>query len=653
MLLIELKNVSKTYYIGGRIPVKALQEVSLSIEAGEFVAIMGPSGSGKSTLLAILGLLDRPDAGSYQLLEKEVSNLSEQETSCLRNRLLGFVFQAFNLLPRLDIVTNTMLPFLYCQGKTSAGRAEAQALLKRVGLGDRLHHRPNQLSGGQQQRVALARALANKPLLIMADEPTGNLDSKSAREIINLFKEINEQGNTIIMVTHEADLAEQASRIISLSDGRIVSDKKVKEKIAGRTAELPEFGPRHLKLFSLGRLANYFNEAYLSLLTNKLRSFLSILGVVIGVGAVIAMLAIGFGAQKQVERSLAALGTNLLSVRTAPRQQGIALGADSVTRFTLEDLTALKTLEGAKAVVPYVQGRGQVVYLNRNWNTQVYGTSPDFQLVRDSYPTSGRFFTETEDHMRAKVAVIGVEVAKQLFPDENPLGKWIKINRVSFQVIGVLPEKGARGFQNMDDQIVMPLSTAMHRLLGRDYINNFDIQAQSAEDLSLIQEEVSPLLVKLHRLPPSQADIFDVRNMADIQKAASETVNTFSFLLGAIAAVSLLVGGIGIMNIMLVMVMERTHEIGLRKALGAENGDILTQFLVEAVLVCVLGGVIGIGVGALISLLISYFAGWSVLITGRSILLAFSFSVLVGVVFGLWPARRASRLLPIEALRYE
>jgi macrolide transport system ATP-binding/permease protein len=653
MPLIELKNVAKTYYIGGQIPVKALQEISLSIEAGEFVAIMGPSGSGKSTLLAILGLLDRPDAGNYRLLGKEISNLSEQETSCLRNRLLGFVFQAFNLLPRLDIVTNTMLPFLYCQGDTSAGRAEAQALLKRVGLGDRLHHRPNQLSGGQQQRVALARALANQPLIIMADEPTGNLDSKSAREIINLFKEINEQGNTIIMVTHEADLAGEASRIISLSDGRIVSDQKVKESRAGRTAELPQFKPRKMNLFSLGRLVNYFNEAYLSLLTNKLRSFLSILGVVIGVGAVIAMLAIGFGAQKQVERSLAALGTNLLSVRTAPRQQGISLGADSVTRFTLEDLNALKTIDGAKAVVPYVQGRGQVVYLNRNWNTQIYGTSVDYPLVRDAVPTSGRFFTETEDHMRSKVAVIGVEVAKQLFPDENPLGKWIKINRVSFQVIGVLPEKGARGFQNVDDQIVMPLSTAMHRLLGRDYINYFDIQAQSAEDLSLIQGEISPLLVKLHRLPPSQADIFDVRNMADIQKAASETVNTFSFLLGAIAAVSLLVGGIGIMNIMLVMVMERTHEIGLRKALGAENGDILTQFLVEAVLVCVLGGVIGIGVGALISLLISFFAGWSVLITGRSILLAFSFSVLVGVVFGLWPARRASRLPPIEALRYE
>ncbi|MFH1386239.1 MAG: ABC transporter permease [bacterium] len=653
MSLIELRNINKTYYIGGKIPVYALRDVSLKIEQGEFVAIMGSSGSGKSTLLALLGLLDRPDSGDYLLLEKEVSHLSERETSRLRNRLLGFVFQSFNLLPRLDIVANTMLPFVYNEGITAENKKEAKALLARVGLGDRLQHRPNELSGGQQQRVALARALANKPLVIMADEPTGNLDTKSAQEIIKLFKEINQRGNTIIMVTHEPNLAGEASRKITLSDGKIIADERIRTVSTGTQTAMPQMKPREFNIFSLSRLTNYFFEAYLSLLTNKLRSFLSILGVVIGVGAVIAMMAIGFGAQQQVEKSLAALGTNLLTVRSVGRTQRISLGSDVVTRFNLQDMEGIKRLEGVKAVVPYVSGRVQVVYKNRNWNTTVYGSSVDYQTVRDSVPNVGRFFNRTEENSRAKVAVLGFAVAKELFPDENPLGKWVKVNRVNLQVVGVMPEKGAQGFRNVDDQIVVPLSTAMHRLLGRDYINNFDVQTETADDLAPVQEEIPPLLVKLHRLPPSQSDVFDIRNMADIQKAASETVKTFSFLLGAIAAVSLMVGGIGIMNIMLVMVMERTHEIGLRKALGAEDRDIMTQFLVEAVLICVFGGVIGIGVGSLISFSISALAGWSVLITLQSIMLAFTFSVLVGVIFGLWPARRAARLLPIEALRYE
>ncbi|MFA6548324.1 MAG: ABC transporter permease [Candidatus Margulisiibacteriota bacterium] len=407
-------------------------------------------------------------------------------------------------------------------------------------------------------------------------------------------------------------------------------------------------------IFSLsGRWRDYLHEAFLALKANKLRSFLSILGVVIGVAAVIAMLAVGTGAQKQVEQSLAALGTNLLSVRTSSRSQGIALGSDTPTRFNLEDLEAIKGLEGVKAVVPYVNGRGQVVFQNRNWNTTIYGTSVDYQSVQNAVPKTGRFFTRAEENTRAKVAVLGTAVVNELFPDENPLGQWIKINRINFMVIGVLPEKGASGFRNADDQILMPLSTAMHRLLGRDYISNFDVQAQSEEDLYALQEEIGPLLIQLHRLPPSQEDAFDIRNMADIQKAASEMIGTFSFLLGAIALVSLLVGGIGIMNIMLVMVMERTREIGLRKAIGAKNRDILMQFLIESILICVMGGVIGIGFGSIISFAISLIAGWSIVITGRSIFLAFTFSVVVGVIFGIWPARRAASLMPVEALRYE
>lgn len=410
---------------------------------------------------------------------------------------------------------------------------------------------------------------------------------------------------------------------------------------------------RITKYFSWSRLKFYFFEAFVSLVNNKLRSLLSILGVLIGVAAVIAMLAMGTGAQKQVEQNLAALGTNLLSVRGSSPQRGISQGGDSGVRFTLADLEAIKKIEGVAQAVPYVNGRAQIVFGGRNWNTQVIGTSPDFQLVRDSIPTQGRFFTEAEIRTKAKVAVLGKQVADQLFGEGNPLGKWIRINRINFLVIGQLPEKGSTGFQNQDDRVIIPVTTAMSRLVGTEYVNSFDIKVDSTEQLESVQKEIPPLLIALHRLQPAQIDQIDVRNMADIQKAAGEMASTFALLLGSIAAVSLLVGGIGIMNIMLVMVMERTHEIGLRKALGAENGDILMQFMVEAVLICVLGGAVGSLLGILISWAISTFAGWNVLISLWSIVLAFTFSALTGLVFGLWPAWRAAQLQPIEALRHE
>src|SRR3989339_172014 len=653
MSLIELNSIVKTYYIGGNLPVHALQGVSLKIEAGEFVAIMGASGSGKSTLLAILGLLDNADNGEYKLLGKDITGLTENEYARLRNRFFGFIFQMFNLLPKLNVTDNTMLPFIYAGEASKENRQRSVEVLKKIGLEDRLHHRPNELSGGQQQRVAIARALANKPLVILADEPTGNLDSKSSQEIIDLLKELNAQGNTIIMVTHEHDVAAHASRIITLRDGSILSDDR---KQPGIKTSVPVFNwgdKKGKSVFSFGRLKDYCYEATLSLLNNKLRSFLSILGVMIGVAAVITMLALGTGAQKAMEKTLSGLGTNLLMVRTSQRSHGISLGSDSVTRFTFADLAVIEQIESVEKVAPYVSGRGQAVYQNRNWNTSIVGSNYDFQYVRESVPDIGRFFTAAEAASRAKVAVLGKTVATELFGAENPVGKWIRINKVSFNVIGVMPEKGVSGWRNVDDQIVIPIKTAMYRLLGSDYISYFDVQVSDLNSMQYVQDEIIVQLVKLHRLPESQSDSIEVRNMAEIQKAAGEMISTLAYLLGAIAAVSLLVGGIGIMNIMLAMVMERTHEIGLRKALGAEKSDIMVQFLVEAVLICLFGGLMGIAFGALVSFAMATLAGWNILISFGSIILAFTFSVLVGVVFGLWPAWRAAKLLPIVALRYE
>ncbi|OGC04912.1 hypothetical protein A2276_03030 [candidate division WOR-1 bacterium RIFOXYA12_FULL_43_27] len=405
--------------------------------------------------------------------------------------------------------------------------------------------------------------------------------------------------------------------------------------------------------FLFSTVLDYCHEAKVSLIHNKLRSFLSILGVVIGVAAVVAMLAIGTGAQKNVEKSMSALGTNLLMVRSSYSSRGIALGADSVTRFTFEDLESLQKIEGAARVVPYVSGRAQAVFQGKNVNTTVLGSNTDYQIARDSIPKEGRFFTKKEMNLRSKVAVLGATVAEQLFGRDDPIDKNIRINRINFTVIGVLPSKGISGFRNVDDQIVIPVTTAMYRLLGTDYISYFDVQAENPEAVDYLSDEIVAAIAKTHRLNESQTEQVEVRNMADIQKAASEMVSTFAFLLGAIAAVSLLVGGIGIMNIMLVMVMERTREIGLRKALGAKKRDILSQFLIEAVLICLLGGVIGIAVGTFISLLIGFVAQWNIFISIESIVLAFTFSISIGVIFGLSPAWKAANLQPIEALRYE
>ena len=651
--LIEIKDISRTYLIGGKVPVPALDKTSLKIEPGEFVAITGPSGSGKSTLLAILGLLDQPDSGKYFLTGKEITGLKDNDYACLRNQFFGFVFQMFNLLPRLNIVENSLLPFVYCPTPAKRKQEGVVELLKKVGLGDRLRHRPNELSGGQQQRVAFARALANDPPVILADEPTGNLDSKSALEIMNLFRQMNQQGKTIIMVTHEPDLAAMASRIIRLSDGKVVSDEKKMTDLNGG-ARMPELVHQPRKNFlSLLEMRNYSFEAVQALAANKLRSFLSILGVLIGVAAVVAMLAIGTGAQQQVQQNLASLGTNLLMVRANFRPGGISLGSSSPTRFTFDDLNAIKRIENVKYAVPYVQGRAQAVFASRNWNTSIVGTSPDFQIVRSAPAEIGRFFTDSEEQSRAKVAVLGPTVATELFGDANPLGKQIRINRIEFTVIGVMISKGVGGFDNSDDRIVVPVTTAMYRLLGTDYISYFDVQTVDEQSMTDVQDNITNILMKLHRLNDSQTDSFDIRNMADIQKLAGQTTATFTYLLGAIAAVSLFVGGIGIMNILLVTVMERTHEIGLRKALGAQNGDILVQFLVEAVMICGIGGVLGILIGSGISFLISVLAGWSSVISMGSITLAFIFSVMVGVIFGLWPAMQAAKLSPMAALRYE
>jgi macrolide transport system ATP-binding/permease protein len=652
MKIIDLKGIKKTYYLE-KIDVRVLHGIDLTIEQGEFVAIMGHSGSGKSTLLNILGLLDNPSEGSYKLAGIEISKYSDDELASLRNHYLGFVFQQFNLLPKLTVLENVALPSMYSGSKDTEHHEDPAKLLEMVGLSDRITHHPSEISGGQQQRVAIARALINKPLVIFADEPTGNLDTKSTKEIIKILKDLNTSGITIVMVTHEPEIAAYATRTIKVQDGLILSDERNEAESVG-AAKLHSRQFKR-KTLSLARIRDYCVQAFGSLTGNKMRSILSILGVMIGVASLIAMLAVGTGAKKSVEDQVSSLGSNLLMVSAGESQkQGGSYDAGARMRIQEEDIVDLQTsIPGIKGIVGYVTGRGQVVAKGQNCNTRVEGVSPSFAEIRGAYPSLGRFFTKEEDMSRAKIALLGETVVKEIFGKKNfnPVGEYIKINRIDFQIIGVLPPKGSKGWRDEDDKVIIPLNTAMRRFAGSKELHYLDVQVEDDVDMDEISEDIKTRLLFNHRLPSFERDAVRVINMSEIQEAMEAMARAFSLLLGSIAFISLLVGGIGIMNIMFVSVSERTKEIGLRKAIGANNTDILFQFIIESVFVCCIGGIIGIIFGSGISFIIAKLADWDTVIMPSSIILAFGFSVFIGLIFGVWPARKASLLNPIDALR--
>lgn len=655
MPIITLKDVSKTYYIGSN-PVHALKNISLTIEEGEFIAIMGSSGSGKSTMMHILGLLDVPDKGAYYLFEKNVAGLSEDELAMIRNTTAGFVFQQFHLLKKMTTQDNVTLPYIYSEDQTHSTEKAFEKLAS-VGLENRTKHRPNELSGGQQQRVAIARALVKDPSILFADEPTGNLDSNSSQEIMEIFETLNKQGKTIIMVTHEHDIAAYANRVITMKDGAIISDQRkrqVKKISSQNKIQTEKMQTRGHSLFILSEITGHLQQALNSILSNKVRSFLSMLGILIGVSSVIAMLALGEGAKTSMQESLKSLGSNLLSVRGgSSKRRGAASGMGSVTRFTFKDIEKISALKPhVKKASGVVTGNAQIVYQSENWNTSIEGADYDYAQIRAATPEYGRWFTSEEIQSRAKVAVIGLSVVEKLFGDTNPISKTIKINRINFKVIGILPEKGFAGPRDQDDMINIPITTAMYRVLGKDYLDSIYVEISSPELIDEGKIEIEQLIRKQHKLY-QEADSFSIHDMTEIQQMLSSTTKTMSALLGCIAAISLVVGGIGIMNIMLVSVTERTREIGLRKAIGARKADIMAQFLIEAVVMTLSGGILGILTGVGISQILSLAAGWSVTVTTFSITLATSFSIVIGVGFGIWPAQKAAQLNPVEALRHE
>jgi macrolide transport system ATP-binding/permease protein len=639
--LLELRGVSRVY-ASGEAEVRALDEFSLSVEQGEFVAIVGQSGSGKSTLMNILGCLDRPSQGSYRVGGRDVATLERDELAALRRDTFGFVFQRYNLLPTASAAENVEIPAIYA-GRGRRERAErAHALLARLGIADRGTHRPNQLSGGQQQRVSIARALMNGAEVILADEPTGALDSRSGAEVLTLLEQLHAEGHTILLITHDAEVASHAERVIRLADGRLVEDTGGSGRSRASARPAWQRPARHPGL--LPDLAEAIKMALRSLRANLFRSALTLLGVIIGVAAVVAMLAIGDGSKQAVMQRIESMGTNLLLIRPA----GGMRGGDS-SALSTGDAAAIAELSNIAAVSPERATRNTLRLGNLDYRSSVQGVWPGFATARDWDLAAGTFITEPDLGSFAPVMVIGRTVADNLFPDgSEPVGRYVLVGRVPFEVVGVLSAKGANAWgADMDDVALVPLSTGFMRLFGQQHVDSITVKVQSAAGIQHTEDAIRELLLARHG-----SEAFRIRNTAAILETAEATQNTLTVLLGSVAAISLLVGGIGVMNIMLVSVTERTREIGVRMATGARAGSILLQFNTEALVVCGIGGLIGVALGLAAAAIAGGF-GMPVMFSAIPPLLAFSFAFATGLLFGYLPARKASRLDPVVALASE
>ena len=656
MSLIQLNGVSRRYKTEG-FEVTALDNVSLSIDKGEFVAIMGQSGSGKSTLMNILGCLDTPSEGEYRIHGQSVSSLNPDQLSALRLKTFGFVFQRYQLLSSLNATENVALPAIY-SGTSSEDRTQkAQQLLDKLGLSSRKEHKPGELSGGQQQRVSVARALINGAEVILADEPTGALDSASGEQLLALLRELHAEGVTIILITHDSAVAEHADRQIHLLDGKIVTDTKTAAPSTSESVEKNAASVQHahsqepksvpaIKPFPSISLFSALSMAFTALRMNWFRTLLTLLGIIIGVAAVVTMMAIGEGGKQQVLERIETIGTNLISIRPGGRNMR---SSGDIASLTLADATALKSVLGVAYVAPERSARATIRYSENDFSGRITGTTPDYFHAKDWEMAQGVFFSDEDVTNYAPVVVIGDTVAETLFEDKyRAVGEYILMQNAFYQVVGVLHSKGASaGGNDMDDEVLIPVTTGRLKVFGRNYLSSITIKAESTEVATQVKDDVLALLVERH----GQEDVM-VRTTESLVEAVTETQDTLTWLLASVAAISLFVGGIGVMNIMLVNVSERKREIGLRIATGAKPRDILRQFNIEAWVVCILGGIFGILLGYFVVLIVASFSV-PVAYTLMPPVLAFVTSLAVGLIFGYAPAQKASKLNPIDALAEE
>lgn len=652
--LLEVSDLTREFPAGEG-TVQILKGIDLKIYAGELVAIVGQSGSGKSTLMNILGCLDKPSAGSYKVNGRETRQLEPDELAQLRREYFGFIFQRYHLLGDLSASGNVEVPAIYAGVDSQLRQQRSAELLSELGLEERLHHRPSQLSGGQQQRVSIARALMNGGDVILADEPTGALDKNSGIEVMRILRELNAKGHTIILVTHDLNVAKNATRIIEISDGNIISDRANVPENADSDLEHQTLQRTPQKKTSawrsfFDRLGEAFRMALLAMNAHRMRTFLTMLGIIIGIASVVSVVALGNGSQKQILENISSLGTNTITV-----YQGRGFGdnsrASQVKTLVPADAEALAEQPYVDGVSPSANTSVTLRYKDTEASATVNGVSADFFYVRGMTFKSGQPFDKNSVTQRAQDVVIDTNTEKTFFADgTNPVGQVLLLGSVPSRIIGVIDAQ--QGFMGNSDSlnVYLPYSTVMSRMLGQSNVRSIIVRVKDEYPSSAAENAILTLLEQRH----GAQDVF-TQNSDSIRETIQQTTATMTLLISAIAVISLVVGGIGVMNIMLVSVTERTQEIGVRMAVGARQSDILQQFLIEAILVCLLGGVLGVLLSLGIGQIIGHFAKGIIEMSysTTSIVAAFVCSSMIGIVFGFLPARNAAQLDPVAALARE
>lgn len=644
MNIIEVNKLNK-YFGEGENRVHILKEIDLTIKKGDFIAIMGTSGSGKSTLMNILGCLDTASDGAYRIDGVDTSPLSRDQLSDLRQKKFGFIFQRYNLLSALSAVENVALPAVYAGVPQQQRLAQAEELLKKLNLGDKLANKPNQLSGGQQQRVSIARALMNGGEIILADEPTGALDSKSGLMVMQILQDLHREGHTIILVTHDKDIANYANRIIELKDGKIINDTRRADEIIEKDTSVKVQKSRFAQFKD--QLIESFNMSVSAILAHKMRSLLTMLGIIIGITSVVCVVAIGNGSQQKILSNINSLGTNTMDI-----YNGTGFGdrrANRTKNLTIQDSDILAKQHYIESATPNSALSGTLTYGSQAVTAQARGVGDQFFNVKGLTLKQGKVFNAQDVADNAQVAVIDENTQKELFADKSPLGQIIMIDKKPLKIIGVAATNNNMGMPSSSLNVWLPYTTAMNKISGEKTIDSITVKVKDNVNTQIAEKNLTQLLTMRH----GKKDFF-VMNTDTIKQTIESTTNTMKLLISSIALISLIVGGIGVMNIMLVSVTERTKEIGVRMAIGARQSNILQQFLIEATLICVIGGLVGVVLSYLLGLLFnSMMQDFTMLFSADSIIAAVICSTLIGLIFGFLPAKNASQLNPITALSRE